>query len=95
MANILKKVLHNTSSKSPQDMVLRAAQTADKLTDTATERQQEELARYLSQMKVLCILVSCMSALAKLSRDCRWTRISAGLAWQRLLSVYGTVEMPY
>ncbi len=53
MANILKKVLHNTSSKSPQDMVLRAAQTTEKLTDTATERQQEELARYLSQMKVL------------------------------------------
>ncbi|EIE24810.1 Degreening-related dee76 protein [Coccomyxa subellipsoidea C-169] len=51
MANILKKVLHNTSSKSPQDMVLRAAQTTEKLTDTATERQQEELARYLSQMK--------------------------------------------
>lgn len=59
MANILKKVLHNTSSKSPQDMVSRAAQTAEKLTDTATERQQEELAKYLSQMKVDDPLVFC------------------------------------
>lgn len=57
MANILKKVLHNTSIKSPQDMVLRAAQTAEKLTDTATERQQEELAKYLSQMKVQLFLM--------------------------------------
>ncbi len=57
MANILKKVLHNTSIKSPQDMVLRAAQTAEKLTDTATDRQQEELAKYLSQMKVQLFLM--------------------------------------
>ena len=57
MANILKKVLHNTSMKSPQDMVLRAAQSAEKLTDTATDRQQEELAKYLSHMKVLIFLM--------------------------------------
>lgn len=52
MANLLKKVLHNTSSKSPQDLVSRTASCVDKFTETATERQQEELAKYLSQMKV-------------------------------------------
>ncbi len=52
MANILKKVLHNTSSKSPQDLVSRTSAAADKLTETASERQQEELSKYLTYMKV-------------------------------------------
>ena len=52
MANLLKKVLHNTSAKSPQDLVSRTAGAAEKLTDTASERQQEELSKYLTYMKV-------------------------------------------
>ena len=52
MANILKKVLHNTSSKSPQDLVSRTSGAADRLTETASERQQEELSKYLTYMKV-------------------------------------------
>ena len=54
MANILKKVLHNTSSKSPQDLVSRTSGAADRLTETASERQQEELSKYLTYMKVHC-----------------------------------------
>ena len=52
MANILKKVLHSTASKSPQDLVSRTSAAADKLTETASERQQEELSKYLTYMKV-------------------------------------------
>ena len=52
MANLLKKVLHNTSAKSPQDLVSRTSAAAEKLTDTASERQQEELSKYLTYMKV-------------------------------------------
>ena len=52
MANLLKNVLHNTSAKSPQDLVSRTAGAAEKLTDTASERQQEELSKYLTYMKV-------------------------------------------
>ncbi|CAL5226800.1 g9661 [Coccomyxa viridis] len=51
MANILKKVLHSTASKSPQDLVSRTSAAADKLTETASERQQEELSKYLTYMK--------------------------------------------
>ena len=48
----MKKVLHSTSSKSPHDLVDRAAACASRITDTASERQQEELAKYLALMKV-------------------------------------------
>ena len=46
------QVLHNTSSKSPQDLVSRTSAAAEKLTETASERQQEELSKYLTYMKV-------------------------------------------
>jgi len=48
----LMQVLHNTSSKSPQDLVSRTSAAAEKLTETASERQQEELSKYLTYMKV-------------------------------------------
>lgn len=52
MASFMKKVLHSGSAKSPHDLVDRAASSAAKITDTASERQQEELAKYLAMMKV-------------------------------------------
>ena len=52
MASFMKKVLHSTSTKSPHDLVDRAVGCACKITDTASERQQEELAKYLAMMKV-------------------------------------------
>lgn len=51
-AEVLVQVLHNTSSKSPQDLVSRTSAAAEKLTETASERQQEELSKYLTYMKV-------------------------------------------
>ena len=52
MASFMKKVLHSTSTKSPHDLVDRAVGCACRITDTASERQQEELAKYLAMMKV-------------------------------------------
>ena len=67
MANILKKVLHNTSSKSPQDLVSRTSAAAEKLTETASERQQEELSKYLTYMKVSLPSLPCQSTIGVLS----------------------------
>jgi hypothetical protein len=67
MANILKKVLHNTSSKSPQDLVSRTSAAAEKLTETASERQQEELSKYLTCMKVSPPSLPCQSTIGVLT----------------------------
>jgi hypothetical protein len=58
MASFMKKVLHSGSTKSPHDLVDRAVSCAQRITDTASERQQEELAKYLAMMKVQVKFVS-------------------------------------
>ena len=52
MASLLKKVLHQSGSRTPQDLVARLCLALDKVSETSTERQQEDAAKLLYQMKV-------------------------------------------
>lgn len=100
MANILKKVLHNTSSKSPQDLVSRTSAAADKLTETASERQQEELSKYLTYMKVRFLPIhACFSALFQVwssaqSQSCRPCQGAEAVNHHRPTSVLSFVFLP-
>ena len=51
MAHLFKKVLHSTGSKQPHDVVGRTCVALEKLTDNASEKQQEELSRCLASIK--------------------------------------------
>ena len=52
MAHLFDKVLNKTRSKSPNELVAKTYAALEKLTDSASEKQQEDLAKYLSLMKV-------------------------------------------
>ena len=52
MASLLKKVLHQSGSRTPQDLVARLSLALDKVSEASTEKQQEDAAKLLHQMKV-------------------------------------------
>lgn len=54
MASLLKKVLHQSGSRTPQDLVARLSLALDKVSEASTEKQQEDAAKLLHQMKVRC-----------------------------------------
>lgn len=56
MASILKKVLHSTGNRTPQDLVSRLCAALEKITESSTDKQQEDAAKLLYQMKVVCPL---------------------------------------
>ena len=56
MASILKKVLHSTGNRTPQDLVSRLCAALEKITESSTDKQQEDAAKLLYQMKVCCHL---------------------------------------
>jgi len=52
MASLLKKVLHSTSSRTPQDLVAKLCAALERISEASTEKQQEDAAKLLYQMKV-------------------------------------------
>ncbi len=54
MASLLKKVLHSTSSRTPQDLVAKLCAALERISEASTEKQQEDAAKLLYQMKVCC-----------------------------------------
>lgn len=52
MAHLFDKVLSKTRSKTPFDGVAKLVAALERLTDNSSEKLQEEIAKYLSSMKV-------------------------------------------
>ena len=52
MAHYLEKVLSKAKSKNPHELCTKCQLALEKLEDSASERQQEEVGKYLSLMKV-------------------------------------------
>ncbi|KAK9814446.1 hypothetical protein WJX72_006019 [[Myrmecia] bisecta] len=50
--SLIDKVLHKTKSKSPHDVVAKTVHSLERLTSSPTDKQNEDLAKYLSQMKL-------------------------------------------
>ena len=59
MAHYLEKVLNKAKSKSPHEMVAKCSASLEKLGEGSSDKQQEELGKYLGLMKVsmhaLCV----------------------------------------
>lgn len=62
MAHYLEKVLNKAKSKSPHEMVAKCHAALEKLGEGSSDKQQEELGKYLGLMKV-CTTVSAESCL--------------------------------
>lgn len=52
MAHYLEKVLNKAKSKSPHEMVAKCHAALEKLGESSSDKQQEELGKYLGLMKV-------------------------------------------
>ena len=52
MAHLFDKVLNKTRSKTPYEVVAKLVHALEKLTDSSSEKLQEDIAKYLSVLKV-------------------------------------------
>ena len=52
MAHLFDKVLNKTRSKTPYEVVAKLVHALEKLTDSSSEKLQEDIAKYLSLLKV-------------------------------------------
>ena len=59
MAQYLEKVLSKAKSRNPHELCTKCQVALERLGDSASDKQQEEVGKYLAMMKVRLLVAAC------------------------------------